>query len=314
MATNPYPTARRVEPTPESGRRALERAVVATLAYADVFGHALTATEVHRHLIAVRATPTQVRAALAQVGGLSRGNGYYALPGRQAVVATRLRRAATAARLWPRALRWGRALAALPFVRMVAVTGALAVDCVEQGADVDFLIVAATGRVWVCRALVVALARVVSLRGAALCPNYLLSEDALEIPVRSLYTAHELVQMVLIAGRPTFLKMIHANPWVAEFLPNANAAHTVPDDARLVGGALTRLAETPLCGKFGDLLESRLRLWQSARLRRKIEAGQLGGREASFGADGYKGHFDAHGEQIMASWEARLHELRGPLA
>jgi hypothetical protein len=313
MATREIPLASRAAPGVGPGASALHEAVVATLAYADVFDHPLTAAEVHRDLVAVRASPAQVRRALSGIPGLSCRDGYYALPGRQATVAIRLQRAAAAAGLWSRALRWGRALAALPLVRMVAITGALAVDSVDPGADIDYLVVAAAGRVWVCRALVTALARLVSLRGAALCPNYLISEDALVIALHNLYTAHELVQMVPVAGPATFLRMLEANRWIGELLPNAGALPTARVEPGPVGGALARLVEAALHGRLGDALEARLQRWQSARLRRKIDAGRLGGHEASFGADGYKGHFDAHGERIMAAWEARVLELRWTL-
>ena len=291
--------------------RAVADAVLATLAYADVFDYPLTAKEVHRDLVAVRATPEQVAAALASVPALQCTDGYYALPGREATVAARRRRAAAAAALWPRAQRWARVLAALPFVRMVAVTGALSVENVEAGADIDYLVVVAAGRLWVCRALVTALARLASVRGAALCPNYLLSVDTLAIPLRSLYTAHELLQMVPLAGQATYSRMLDANRWIAGFLPNAYPARAPAEGPGPVGGTLARLAEAALRGRLGNALEVRLQRLQIARLRRKIATGQLGGREASFGADGYKGHFDAHGERITRAWTARVQALRG---
>jgi hypothetical protein len=310
-AADPLLIAARAAESRDPMARAVADAVLATLAYADVFDYPLTAEEVHRDLVAVRTTPEQVATALRSVPGLRCTNGYYALPGREATVATRGRRTAAAAALWPRALRWARALAALPFVRMVAVTGALAVENVDPGADIDYLVVVAAGRVWVCRALVTAIARLASLRGAALCPNYLLSVDALAIPLRNLYTAHELLQMVPVAGEATYSRMLEANRWTAAFLPNVHPSRPPGEGPGPVGGALARLAETALRGRLGNALELRLRRLQTGRLRRKIAAGRLGGREASFGADGYKGHFDAHGARITEAWTARVRELRG---
>jgi predicted nucleotidyltransferase len=53
----------------------------------------------------------------------------------------------------------------LPFVRMVAVTGALAKDNVGQRVDIDLLIVAAPGRIWVCRRFLILAVRVARLLG-----------------------------------------------------------------------------------------------------------------------------------------------------
>jgi len=75
----------------------------------------------------------------------------------------RKRRAEVAARLWPEAIRCGRSVGRVPFV-MVAVTGALAMDNVDEGADLDYLIVTEPGRVWLCRLLIVQLVRLHRLR------------------------------------------------------------------------------------------------------------------------------------------------------
>ena len=55
------------------------------------------------------------------------------------------------------AVRYGLTIARLPFVRMVAVPGALTMDNVEPGDDVDYLIVTAPDRLWLCRAVVIEL-------------------------------------------------------------------------------------------------------------------------------------------------------------
>jgi len=314
-ARAPLPVVAAAPPPPvvTPPRADLAAAVLATLAYADVFSHPLTAEEVHRFLVASRATPEEVSGVLRLPEvrrHLGREGECFTLASGAGSVALRRRRQQVAVRMWPRARRWAKALACLPFVRLVAVTGALAVDAVDLGADIDFLIVARSGRVWLCRVLVTALARASRMGGAPLCPNYVLSEAALAVEDRSLYTAHELVQMVPLAGPQTWRRLCEANAWVADFLPNAGWGAS-PRSVRPAGGAAARLLERLLGGRLGDRLEATLERWQVAHLERKIARGQLRGGEAAFGRDGYKGHFDAHGVRILAAWRARVDRFAG---
>src|SRR2546426_5332158 len=137
------------------------------------------------------------------------------------LVAVRPRGAATADRLWPAALTYGRLIAGLPFVRMVAITGSLAWHNVDAEADIDYLIVTAPDRLWVCRWLIVALGRAAQLDGVKLCINYLISTRALGFAHRNLYTAYEVARMTPIAGLGMYRRLRRANPWVEAYLPNA---------------------------------------------------------------------------------------------
>ncbi|HWQ12071.1 MAG TPA: hypothetical protein VNL77_04690 [Roseiflexaceae bacterium] len=283
------------------------RAVVATVAYADVFDFPLTLAELHRYLIGTAASLAEVRALLDEApearGCLTQRDGFVLLRGREAIVATRRRRAAVAQRLWPRALRYGRAIAALPFVRMVALTGALAVDNVEDGADIDYLVVTEPGRLWLCRLLAIALVRAVALRGDVICPNYFLAATALALDDRGLYAAHELAQMVPIAGIATYCHMRRLNVWADGLLPNAAGppravlAEPGPRRARALVEAALR---TPV--------GARIERWEMARKVRKLTR-QGVNPETAFSPAYCKGHFDGHGRRVMAAYAERLQSV-----
>ena len=200
----------------EPGRAALEHAIVQAVAYADVFDYPLTVDEIHRYLIGVPASRGAVRAALATPRlvpeVLSRSGRYFTLAGRESAIDTRRRRAAVAADYWRRAVRYGHLIGNLPFVRMVAVTGALAMDNIADG-DIDYLVITEPGRLWLCRALVVGLVRTAAFRGTELCPNYFLSEQALVLSERNLFTAHEVAQMVPLSGIETYQRLRSLNRW-----------------------------------------------------------------------------------------------------
>jgi hypothetical protein len=285
----------------------LAQAVLRTLAYSDIFDFPLTVDEIVRYLIGYRATADEVRAALAELGAVVSHEGeLYALAGREAIFALRRQRAAQAAALWKPALRYGRLIAGLPFVRMVAVTGALAADNVAAGADIDYLIVTKPGWLWLCRAMTLAVNRAARLAGlqAELCPNYLLSENALALQDADLFTAQELVRMLPLSGLDTYEAMRAANAWSAAFLPAAAGA-----PRRLPGAAdrgwLQRATEFVL----GLLPLGWLERWEMQRKIAKFARQQAPNAETRFSADFCKGHFDGHKAQTLRAFELRLAAL-----
>jgi len=239
-----------------------DEAILQTLIYADIFDYPLTPGEVHHFLIGACASTDGVQAALdlspRLLAHTTRTNGYVMLRDRQAIGALRDERRRASAALWPRARRWAGVLGCLPFVRMVAVTGALALDNAPAGDDVDYLIVTAPGRVWLARGLAVLVVRVARLRGVGLCPNYVLAETALVQARRDLYVAHDLAQMVPLMGQTVYAAMRSANNWTLRFLPNAHGPWRQEADLAPGGGlgGLKRLAEALLGGGLGDRLEA----------------------------------------------------------
>jgi len=291
----------------------LPEAIVRTVAYVDIFDFPLTAAEIHRYLKGVRATPAAVRQALQGeeflTKRLSRVDGLYALPGREEIVATRKARREIAARLWPQAVRYGRQIGALPFVRMTAVTGSLAVDNAASDADIDFFIVSAAGRVWLSRAFVVLVVRLAARRGIHLCPNYFLSDQMLSFTERDLYAAHELAQMVLIAGHEVYGQLWADNSWMENFLPNAAGP---PRELALAEPSKRARpwssgAEFLLSSRLG----SRLEKWEMERKVAKFARlnGSLAATEAAFSAHWCKGHFDNHGQKTIDAYVERVSSL-----
>jgi hypothetical protein len=282
----------------------IDGAVLGALVYADLFDYPLTLEEIHRYLIAIPASLAEVSERIARSSWLreriSQCDGVWTLRGRESLSQLRRQRARAAARLWPYALHYGRILAALPYTRMVAVTGALAMDNVPEGDDIDYLIVTAPGRLWLCRAMAIAVVRWAARHGRTLCPNYFLSERALVLEDQNLFTAHELTQMIPIAGVPIYQRMRALNRWAARFLPNAWEApwsvEVTPAIRREITVALEALGRMP----FVDWLEA----WERQRKIRKFSARPVG--ECRFDADHCQGHFHGHGQRTMAAFAERL--------
>ena len=283
---------------------ALADAIVYTAAYADVFEYPLTAAELHRYLIGVTASPDMLEDLLGEKKILTQTGRYYTLPGREQIAALRAQREQNSRRLWPKATYFSTILANLPFIRMLAITGSLAVNNVEDDADVDFLIVTAPGRLWLARAAVLSVARFAALAGVRLCPNYLISEQALVFPNQTLYAAHELFQMVPLFGMDVYWQICRLNSWREQYLPNAQG---LPPAAT----ALNRPVRGP---RFQPGLEKllppalcdRIERWEMGRKIERLSREQRFSPESAFSADFCKGHDRRHAQRTQQLLQDRM--------
>ncbi len=296
-----------------SDQERLLEAIVRTVTYANLFDYPLTVGEVHRYL-EVPATQAQIEALIDNGSWprdcLSYREGFFTLTGREAIIAVRREREARARLLWPRALAYARLLASVPFVRMVALTGSLAVNNPDERSDFDYFIVTAADRLWLCRAFIVAMVRWIARRGDVICPNYLLSERTLALEPRNLFVARELVQMVPLYGLDVYARLRQVNAWSQAFLPNADGPPTCP--------VCPHPAGIPAFSRFGrGMAELVLRLppvgrlerWEMRRKVRKLRRLYPDHSEAIFSANCCKGHFDGHARRIISLYDKELRFL-----
>jgi len=288
-----------------------ERAILKTVLYSSLFDYALTPDEIAHYLVETVSSEDEVRSVLAASewldGQIARVDGHVTLRGREDLASQRRERARASRRLWRKARFLARALSWLPFVRMAAVTGALAMENSAEHDDVDVFLVTAPGRVWLTRALAIALVYMGKLARTTLCPNYVVSQEVLSIEPRTVYVAHEFVQMVPIYGFAMYRRMRAANPWIRDLLPNADQPlHQEPEyHPGPVVRAVKRVMEWALSGELGDRLER----WEMRRKIRRFSpmAGQAY-NSVVLDRTQVKGHFNDHGTRISRQYEARLEE------
>jgi hypothetical protein len=276
------------------------------VAYSDIFDYPLTAREIHRYC-SVKASVTEVYTESRGFRFLRCSGEFFTLPGREPLVFVRTRREEISSRLWPQAIRYGRLISSLPFVRMVAVTGSLAVDNADAPSDIDYLIVTAPGRLWTCRAMILAVVRLAARRGLNLCPNYIISTRALEFPNRNLYAARELAQMVPISGLEVYAEIRRRNAWVADFLPNADGLPLAPVPVDLTRPAswlrlvIEAVMRTPPWAGFER--------WEMNRKVRKLSRLQGENGESVFSADVCKGHDQGHQFRTQTLLDSKVSRL-----
>ena len=283
----------------------LERSVLEALAYSDIFEYPLRLDELHRYLpirAEIEILPQVLVLLNEQVGAK---DDFYFLAGRENIVEIRKQRTAHSQRLMQRALKYGRILGSLPFIRMVALTGSLAVMNISKNADFDYMLVTVPGRVWMARAFAVLFNRFARLLGHTICPNLIVSESALEWPLHDLYSARELCQMIPITGMDVYQRLLKENEWAKDFLPNCSGDFSHEQSATEIATTLQSLLEFPLRGKLGDRFEK----WEMDRKIARFSKQAGFGEETVFNAEVCQGNFHHHRKWTRDVYMERLQNL-----
>ncbi|MFN8376830.1 MAG: hypothetical protein U0694_28655 [Anaerolineae bacterium] len=289
---------------------AIEAAVLRTVLYADVFKFPLTSREIHHFLINDEpVTYADIEKTLNTSSilkqHLRQAHGYYVRAGHEDTIEVRRAREQASEQLIPLALRYAAWLSHLPFVRMVALTGALSMRNAVENDDLDYLLVTVPGRVWLARAAAIVMVRLVRLRGTEICPNYVLDENALAQSRQDVFIAHEITQMVPLFGHDLYQQMRAANGWVDYHLPNASATFYEARAQTLnpVWKWLKASVEFVLGGALGDAFER----WEYQRkLRRFAPKMRQPDSAAQIDASHVKGHFEDHGTRAIREYRERL--------
>jgi glycosyltransferase involved in cell wall biosynthesis len=294
---------------PPTGADPSDWAIAATVAYADLFDAAVTVDDLARSCLGARLDAAEVarRAAARPLANMVTldANGHLTLRGREALVARRADGIRRTAELLERHRRVIEALAALPFVRSLALSGGTAHRNARGGDDIDFFVVTAAGRVFTTYTLLFLASRLTRTRGVV-CPNYLVDERNLTIAYHhDLFTAHQALSLVPIAGLETFERFVEANrDWVRDFYPSYEPRPAV---AVIAPVGIQRLAERAI-ELGGTAVEHLLETVWRFHLGRRAARAPRADLVVSGGI--LKLHLSDHRRRVLARYETRLDELR----
>jgi glycosyltransferase involved in cell wall biosynthesis len=296
--------------TPVTGTEDPSWAVLATVVYADLFDAPVTVAEAARSCLGARLSPEEVRdrAARPPLAGLVslHPTDILTLRGREQLVARRADGALRTAELLARHRPVIAALASLPFVRMLALSGGTAHRNARGGDDIDLFVVATAGRAYTAYTMLF-LASTLTRRRGILCPNYLVDEGHLRIAYHhDLFTAHQAISLVPLAGLETFERFVAANQaWVRLFYPSY-----VPrePEGSLGASPIQRLAERALAWSLGDEVERVLSVaWRFHLGRRAARSPQP---DLVLDPGILKLHLSDHRRHVLARFEERLAAFR----
>ncbi len=321
----------------------LEKAILATIVYYDVLERPLTGWEVFKYLIKLSevrplkrnlsevttirgrtSTPDLNKVLDVLENGSELGkyigqkNGFYFLKGRQKIIKQRVERQIIADRKWKKARRLIRFLQLIPYIRLVAVSGSLAMNNTKEESDIDLLIISKAGRIWTCRAFTTLFIHLIgqrrhnSLTKDRFCLNHYITSHSLKIPWQSLYNAQTYAHLVLIyQEKGLYRKFQKANQWIGEYLVNypiAEKGYLTTVKSIKFFGLIRRFREWTLDTWYGNILESLFRRIQRRKIKKEPLTYKKGGRVV-FNDEQLEFHPDSPEKRILEKYNQKMGEL-----
>lgn len=316
----------------------LEKSILATVAYYDIFDYPLTGFEIWRYLILApnpekddsqASLPRRSFAKAGEVfallndsealkGRIGQKFGFYFLRGREQIVPKRLWRKKLADQKWKKLKRVFKILTAVPYVRGIFVSGSLAMENSKDDSDVDVIVVAAAGRIWTVRTLLTILTEALGVRRHGsktkdrICLNHYITDESLRIPFESLYNAESYAHLlnVYLEDGEIFRRFQQENGWLCDYLAGYQAAELHSTRAVRKSRCLllvSRLGERMLGGAAGDKLEEKFSAIESKRIRRDPLFKKAGGR-ITIDDKQLEFHPDSHEHSIVPEFNRRMRE------
>ena len=289
-----------------------ELAIARSVIYAGLFDYPLTLAQLHHTLIESDQTQAEI---LAVYDGSARlqtivhhRDGFFFPAGRADLVAERRRREARSRRFLQHHDTLLRLLCAIPFTRLVALSGSVAHLNLEPDGDLDLFIVTRGRRVWTVMVAVLLLTRLLRRR-RVICANFVIADSHLVLEPQDLFTANQLLHLKPLIGANVLEQFMAANPFVARFYPNAAAYR--PDPSLLEGWTrgffgIKSLLELILRAP-SPLIEAGCRRLYAWHLRRRASSWRSPD-QVRLQSDYLKLHTRSHRHSVMDRFDAAVAE------
>lgn len=298
--------------TPPMALGAREWALLATVVYADLFDSPLPLEEACAASLGIALDEAEVRRLVLgpdlKLRMTLHRDGYLVLAGREHLVDAMPDRAALTHELLDRNRSTLNALAALPFVRSIVISGGVAHKNPGPRPDLDLFVIAARGRVYTAYTMLFLATKLIGKR-RLICPNYLVDENELTIAYHhDLFTAHQIQSLRPFSGQRTYEAFCRANrEWVRRFFPAFGPRAAAADPPPSLLQWAEEIALTPLAG----FVEKGLRVAWRVRLRRRaVGASQS---DVVLGDGILKLHLSDYRPRVLERFEARLDALRAQI-
>jgi hypothetical protein len=203
-----------------------ELAIARTVIYAGLFDYPLTLEQLHHTLVESNQSADEI---LAVYGGsealqaiVDYRDGFFFPTGRADFIAERRLREARGRRFLQQHEGMLRLLCAVPFTRLVALSGSIAHLNLEAGGDLDLFVITHGRRVWTVTVALLVVATLLRRR-RVVCANFVLADSHLALDQEDLFTANQVLHLKPLIGEQLLEAFVAANPFVKRFYPNGDA-------------------------------------------------------------------------------------------
>jgi hypothetical protein len=260
----------------------LEKSILQTLIWFDMFDYPLTKEELGRLLWKYHDFNTEFNRDFLKLG-INFKNGFYFLAGRENIIKVRQSKIPTIDKKMKIAARAAKKMRWVPFVRAIFVANTVAAGTAKDSSDIDFFVIIKNDRLFLSRLLVTLLLTVFRLRRNKRCITdrvclcFHVTDDALDLERIKLsdpdiYLCYWIDQLVPLYDPDNLGQIIQKeNAWVKEYLPNAFQAYSLlhrwrVDDTR-VANVFKSFFERVWAGQYGNFLEAQAKGAQEAKMK-----------------------------------------------
>ncbi len=308
----------------------LQKNILATVTYYDCLDYPLTSFEIWKYLFKISNPKSQISNAKEKYSLLdvmkeledgklkkfiSESRGFYFLKNRDNLVEQRIERNKISERKYRTLLFVAKWLRFVPYVRMVAVTGRMAMKNAEHKSDLDLLIVLKHGRIFTGRLLVTGLVHLLGKRryrnkiADRICLNYFITTQSLEISHKDIFSSSEYFFMLPIFGFQLFHKFQLKNGWIKNYKENFEL-EDIPN-LKMVKDTYFSKFVRKIGEKILDfyIAERQMKNWQVRRIMNDPRTSQMG---SMIMADDEMLVFwpDPQSPKVFDKFQGRLEELK----
>jgi len=313
----------------------LSKHILATITYYDVMDYPMTSFEIWKHLLIISGEEPEkysLEEVICELSGdlvnteysehgtgklkrfIAMEKGFYFLKDRIGLADERIRRNKISEQKFKKLLKMVKILRFFPYIRMVGVTGRMAMKNAEAKSDFDLLIFFRKGRLFTGRILVTVMLHLFGKRRYGkkiqnrICLNHFLTDDFL-ISGRDIFAASEYSFMTVIYGFSKFERFQSINYWINRYKPNF--IHEISNSRRMEDTFFSRKVKIFLEMVFNfEFIEKKLKFWQMKRIKNNPKTKQLGSMIISDDKElAFWPNYENQGPLVFSRFKERLNKI-----